>query len=628
VSGRPGSRAEPWPRGSSGGPGQSEGSQIGAAGHDELADSGFGVPGEDGDGVVSKEELQRGLRRMLKTMEHGSGRDRGHMTQTELTDTSKNGALKKALASMNVDQEQLKEIIRFAFDRFDLDGDGRIDLKEFTCAAKLLGMRMTVDEVKLVFQSVCGTENYIVAEDVTSVGWNSWGDAVSKAMMKQYAKKGLNKFEYFVENAKEILNQDMQLQKKVQKLWALLASQHESLVDFTQVIVDILGFSIAVVGIFNELDDSIDIANILPFVFFLFISARDIGRQLKVHVQADMDGSTALAYAQVFKPAGITIDDFFILNERGAFQWRTVQAGETITYTSRDDRNQQLGLVVNGEVEVMQRGLLGFAEDLAVLGPGSFVGAVDFLTAMQNVEGEGQGPAAASEGEYFIANRDTLLLTWDATKLQRFLACEEGLGQKMRGLVANSIVSNVAQMKKSMVQRTAQDRELFERFTRLLHSKIPAERATIWIYSEQEDELWTLLMNNTSTEFFVSVGARNSGLAAHAFETGDDLIVPDCYADPRFNKDVDRNTGFVTSNMLCAPISRRSGERPIAVLQFMNRLDGGGRASAFSDDDRRSAQDLMWPLIPAIETIFRRNKHRHPSDRHLHQQMTSTCTSR
>ena len=60
-------------------------------------------------------------------------------------------------------------------------------------------------------------------------------------------------------------------------------------------------------------------------------------------------------------------------------------------------------------------------------------------------------PARASEGEYFIANRDTLLLTWDATKLQRFLACEEGISQKMRGLVANSIVSNVAQMKKSMV---------------------------------------------------------------------------------------------------------------------------------------------------------------------------------
>ncbi|CAK0803938.1 unnamed protein product [Prorocentrum cordatum] len=310
------------PPGRAGGPGLGLGSSASATVHSDLTEQVFGMLDADGDGVVRKEELLRGLRRMLRNLDESSNQavEGTPRQEVELTkvETSKSEALKKALASLNIDQEQLKEIIRFAFDRFDSDGDGRIDLEEFLSAAKLLGMAMSVDEAKLVFQSLTGTGGYIAAEDVSNTHWNTWGDAVSKAMMKQYAKKGLNKFEYFVESVQEILNQDMPVQGKFQKFWALLASQQENLFDFTEVMVDLAGFSIAAIGISNELTctgectDSVDITNVLPFVFFLFISTRDIFKQLKVHVRASMDGPTALAYAQVFKPAGITIDDFLV----------------------------------------------------------------------------------------------------------------------------------------------------------------------------------------------------------------------------------------------------------------------------------------------------------------------------
>ncbi|CAK0803942.1 unnamed protein product [Prorocentrum cordatum] len=316
------SRTEPRPPGRAGGPGLGLGSSASATVHSDLTEQVFGMLDADGDGVVRKEELLRGLRRMLRNLDESSNQavEGTPRQEVELTkvETSKSEALKKALASLNIDQEQLKEIIRFAFDRFDSDGDGRIDLEEFLSAAKLLGMAMSVDEAKLVFQSLTGTGGYIAAEDVSNTHWNTWGDAVSKAMMKQYAKKGLNKFEYFVESVQEILNQDMPVQGKFQKFWALLASQQENLFDFTEVMVDLAGFSIAAIGISNELTctgectDSVDITNVLPFVFFLFISTRDIFKQLKVHVRASMDGPTALAYAQVFKPAGITIDDFLV----------------------------------------------------------------------------------------------------------------------------------------------------------------------------------------------------------------------------------------------------------------------------------------------------------------------------
>ncbi|MBN2752545.1 MAG: GAF domain-containing protein, partial [Rhodospirillaceae bacterium] len=45
------------------------------------------------------------------------------------------------------------------------------------------------------------------------------------------------------------------------------------------------------------------------------------------------------------------------------------------------------------------------------------------------------------------------------------------------------------------------------------------------------------------------------------------------YADPRFNPDIDRRTGFVTRNVLTAPIRTLRGEA-IGVAQILNKIDG------------------------------------------------------
>ena len=57
--------------------------------------------------------------------------------------------------------------------------------------------------------------------------------------------------------------------------------------------------------------------------------------------------------------------------------------------------------------------------------------------------------------------------------------------------------------------------------------------------------------------------------------------IRDAYADERFNKDVDRRTGFRTRNMLVVPIRSADAEkRVIAVAQMINKLDG-----AFTRDE-------------------------------------------
>jgi len=72
---------------------------------------------------------------------------------------------------------------------------------------------------------------------------------------------------------------------------------------------------------------------------------------------------------------------------------------------------------------------------------------------------------------------------------------------------------------------------------------------------------------------------NTTGIAGHVFQTGEGLIIDDAYTDPRFNRTVDADTGFVTRNLICAPIVT-PGREVIGVLQVLNK-----RLGTFTRDD-------------------------------------------
>ncbi|GFH22768.1 PDEase domain-containing protein [Haematococcus lacustris] len=63
------------------------------------------------------------------------------------------------------------------------------------------------------------------------------------------------------------------------------------------------------------------------------------------------------------------------------------------------------------------------------------------------------------------------------------------------------------------------------------------------------------------------------GIAGRVAQSGELMNIPDTYAHPLFNSEVDRATGFRTRNMLCCAISDMTG-RNVAVLQALNKRHG------------------------------------------------------
>ncbi|HMK36963.1 MAG TPA: sigma 54-interacting transcriptional regulator [Desulfomonilaceae bacterium] len=122
---------------------------------------------------------------------------------------------------------------------------------------------------------------------------------------------------------------------------------------------------------------------------------------------------------------------------------------------------------------------------------------------------------------------------------------------------------------------------------------INAERATIFLADQENRELYSHL----------GVGLKHhqiripweSGIAGWVFTHGKSLNIVDPYNDPRFNKDVDPRTGFITKNLLCVPL-RSPGGSIIGVFQVLNK-----RAGVFTATDQEILEILASQAARSME---------------------------
>jgi len=114
----------------------------------------------------------------------------------------------------------------------------------------------------------------------------------------------------------------------------------------------------------------------------------------------------------------------------------------------------------------------------------------------------------------------------------------------------------------------------------LLVARIPrvlgAERGTLLLHEATRGELWSRVADGLEDGRTIRV-PDHSGLAGACFQANEALNIADAYTDPRFNSEIDRETGFTTRSILSLPLRDAHG-LPIGVVQVMNRAGGFGPA--------------------------------------------------
>jgi len=118
---------------------------------------------------------------------------------------------------------------------------------------------------------------------------------------------------------------------------------------------------------------------------------------------------------------------------------------------------------------------------------------------------------------------------------------------------------------------------LFTRLVSLTTEALHADRGTIFLNDHATNELFSrIAMGDNMQEIRFP---NHLGIAGTVFQSGEALLIPDAYADKRFNQEVDKKTGYRTRNILTSPIRNKFGSA-VGVIQILNKLEGN-----FSEDD-------------------------------------------
>ena len=122
---------------------------------------------------------------------------------------------------------------------------------------------------------------------------------------------------------------------------------------------------------------------------------------------------------------------------------------------------------------------------------------------------------------------------------------------------------------------------------------LDADRGTVFLYDDRTDELYIKVATGMDA---IRIPA-DKGIVGESAQTRRLINVPDCYADGRFNRDIDRKTGYRTRCMLTIPLIGYE-DSLIGVLQILNKNNG-----LFDAQDEFVAQALAAQAAVVLHRV-------------------------
>ena len=109
---------------------------------------------------------------------------------------------------------------------------------------------------------------------------------------------------------------------------------------------------------------------------------------------------------------------------------------------------------------------------------------------------------------------------------------------------------------------------------------VNSDRASFWFWDKRKAVIWTLAALGTDT---ISL-PENSGLVGASMMNNEILIINDPYSDPRFNPEVDKETGYHTKSILTMHVTNSEG-KVIGAYQAVNKINTDGSEGEFTEED-------------------------------------------
>ncbi|MGA9119662.1 MAG: SpoIIE family protein phosphatase [Bacteroidota bacterium] len=292
------------------------------------------------------------------------------------------------------------------------------------------------------------------------------------------------------------------------------------------------------------------------------------------------------------------------------------------TICDEDAIGNELYLVAAGRVNVLRRTADGCTIRLAVLHPGDFFGELGLLDGR---------PRSAR----VVAEDDCTVYSLDKVSFERLLHESHPFTLRMLQVISvrlramnNHVVKELSRCRQLSLLEISKKEQLVE-VSRYLNSTLDlsevldrilatalrlvnGDRGTVYLLDEKQQELWSrVLTGSQRLEIRLPFG---KGIAGYVAATGDTLNIADAYLDPRFNPDVDRQSGYHTQSMLCMPM-RNNEEKVIGVFQLLNKNEG-----LFTSDDEQIIDAMSVHAAIAVENarLYEQEQEKLRLEKYLH----------
>ena len=132
--------------------------------------------------------------------------------------------------------------------------------------------------------------------------------------------------------------------------------------------------------------------------------------------------------------------------------------------------------------------------------------------------------------------------------------------------------------------------ELLEEVVASGRDALQTDRASVLLLDRDANEFYSRATSDGDTLRFPA----DKGIAGETLRTRI-LRIDDCYADPRFNREVDKQTGYRTNNMISVALVG-SDDQAVGVMQLLNAEKGH-----FDDQDEALAETFAAFAAVAIQ---------------------------
>ena len=200
-------------------------------------------------------------------------------------------------------------------------------------------------------------------------------------------------------------------------------------------------------------------------------------------------------------------------------------------------------------------------------------------------------------GVFQLLNKHTGTFTADDEQLLQAFAAQAAIAVKNAMLNEEirkrmEVSETLLKVMKSVASELHID-ELLKKIVNSTSEVMNAERASLFLLDPKTGDLWSKVAQGLeSMEIRVPIGV---GIAGHVAMTGETINIEDAYADPRFNPEIDKRSGFRTRSMLCMPLRNDSGD-VMGVMQVLNKLSG-----VFTEEDERLLNALGSQISISLE---------------------------